>query len=131
MRYQEFFSALVHLLYSVSRSDHEVNLIEVQEILDIINEDIPNFFPQIAKKFEALNNQLAIDEFKHLYTNQVTGKEAYQVFIEFYKKHKSEFNLDINLLCYQLAAKVAYSDKGINTDEKKFLARLKKDLEIE
>lgn len=131
MRYQQFFTALVHLLYSISKSDHLVHLVEVQEILEIINKDIPNIFPQIPDSFVKLNNQIALEEFKKLYNNQITEEEAYSVFIQFYEKHKSEFNIDINLLCYQLAAKVAYSYKGVNEEEKNFLARLKHDLEVE
>ena len=131
MHYQDFFSAIIHLLYSVSKSDHEVHLLEVQKIIDIINEDTPKIFPQIPKGFQSLNRKLTIAEYTRLYNNQVTEQEAYSVFIQFYEKHRNEFNLDINLICYQLSLKVAYSHKGVNEDEKQFLVKLKQDLEVD
>ncbi|MCD6179449.1 MAG: hypothetical protein J7K39_06050 [Bacteroidales bacterium] len=131
MNYQEFFSALIHLLYSVSKSDKEVHLLEVQEILDIINSDIPKIFPEIPKEFQSLNNHLAIDEFKRLYKNQITEEQAYNYFIKFHENNKSRFNLDINLICYQLATKVAFSHKGVNEEEKQFLLKLKHYLKID
>jgi len=131
MHYQEFILALVHLLYSVSKTDQEIHLLEVHQVLEIINRDIPKIFPHIPKEFQSINSRLAIAEFKRLYTNQVTEEEAYSLFIQFYENHKSEFNLDISLLCYQLAGKIAYSHKGVNEEENQFLLKLKRDLEVD
>lgn len=131
MQYQGFFLALIHLLYSVSKSDKEVHLLEVREILDIIERDIHHIFPSIPKGFQAINDDLALKEFKRLYKDQVTEEKAYNYFLQFYSENKSEFNLDINLMCYQLAVKVAYSHKGINEEEIVFLKRLKTDLGVE
>jgi len=130
MQYQGFFLALIHLLYSVSKSDKEVHLLEVQEILDIIEGDIHHIFPDIPKAFQTINDDLALKEFKRLYKEQTTEEEAYTYFLRFYIENKSNFNLDINLMCYQLAVKVAYSHKGINKEEIEFLKRLKTDLRV-
>lgn len=131
MHNQEFILALVHLLYSVSKSDQEVHLLEVQKILDIINEDIPKIFPEIPKTDQLVNRKLAIKEFKRLYNNEATEEAAYSAFLRYYRKHRTEFNLDINLLCYRLAGKVAYSHKGVNVEEKQLLLKLKRDLEVD
>lgn len=131
MNYRGFFLALINLLYSVSKSDKEVHLLEVQKILDIIERDIIHIFPDLPKNFQVINKELIQDELKRLYIQQKTEEEAYDYFMQFYLNNKRDFNLDINLLCYQLTVKVAYSHKGINEEEILFLKKLKKDLEVD
>jgi len=82
MNYTDFFKALINLLYSISKSDQEIHLLEVQQILDIINADLPHLFPALPKETQNINKDLALTEFKHLYQKQVTEEEAYNTFIK-------------------------------------------------
>ncbi len=131
MNYTDFFKALINLLYSISKSDQEIHLLEVQQILDIINADLPHLFPALPKETQNINKDLALTEFKHLYQKQVTEEEAYDTFIAYYRLNQASFNADINLLFYEMAGKVAYSYKGMNEEEKQFLQKLKLDLEVQ
>jgi hypothetical protein len=131
MNYTDFFRALINLLYSISKSDHEIHLLEVQQILDIINADLPHLFPALPKETQTINKDLALREFKQLYQKQVTEEEAYKTFISYYRLNQNAFNADINLLFYEMAGKVAYSYKGMNEEEKQFLQKLKLDLGVQ
>ncbi|HAG16011.1 MAG TPA: hypothetical protein DCG69_05735 [Bacteroidales bacterium] len=131
MHYQKFFSALVHLLYSASKSDKKVHLIEVQEILNIIHADIPSIFPEIPLGFQSLNSSLALSEFETLYDSSLNEMDAYNTFIHFFRANKLEFRSDIRQLCFRLSERVVNAQGGKNSDEIDFLQRLKTDLELD
>jgi hypothetical protein len=127
MNYNEFYSQVGNLLYSISASDGDIRQKEIGAIKNIVKEkllkieDSEDEFGTDAAYFTEFRFDYCID-------NLVDPNDAYADFLEFFKENSNSIKKPLRTFLLKISEEVAASFGGINKPEHLFLKKLEKDL---
>jgi len=127
MNYEELSQNLLHLFHAAAQSDEELHLIEVSSILEIIQQKLPEIYPNLPEEYSNIITTQGLEYYKMLNKQNRSYEENYHTFLSFFKQHSQEFSGDLRSFCINTTLAVLDSHKGVNPAEQAFIDRLKKD----
>jgi hypothetical protein len=130
MNYQQFYIAVGKLMYAASAIDGNVQPIEIKKFQQIVSSELA---PLEASTDEQGSDAAFLAEFQYdtLLEINALPQDCYQAFLEFFKSHKKEINMDLRNSLLKMASSITASFNGKNKSELIFLVNLKRDLELE
>jgi hypothetical protein len=128
MNYNELYSQIGNLLYSVSAADGDVRQREIGVIKNIVKEkmlDIEDSEDEFGTDAACLTEF----QFDFCVENTVDPNDAYLEFISFFKENSTSIKKPFRRFLHKISEEVAASFGGINKPEHLLLKKLEKDLE--
>jgi hypothetical protein len=118
MDYKAYYTALGQLVYAIAKSDGSIHSEEVGKIFNFVISQLVELEAKTGKGKDALLAFNTEKEFHRLRDNNVSVKDAYQLFVDFLDANKSEIDDSMKNTCLNLMENVALAHNGIEPPEK-------------
>lgn len=127
MEAQLFYKELGRLLYAIAAADGKVSDKEVRELKRIVSEQL---VPQEASTDHFGTDQAYVTEFEFevLAERGASAEEAFDSFIAYMSRHKTDLEQERKQLIYRSADAVAHAFHGVGKAELPLLIELHKHL---
>jgi len=121
----EFYLAFGNLLYSIAKSDSEVQLEEIEEIHKITRNELKELSENSDEDVNYFNSLMTDSGFLNSHNANLPAELALDKFIQYYNDHKDQFKPWIKEFCLNSVIKVAEAYDGIVTEEKQIIVNLR------
>ncbi|MFN4123626.1 MAG: hypothetical protein ACK4GL_10035 [Flavobacteriales bacterium] len=129
MNYNLFYQSVGKLLYAIANADGKIMPQEKQRIRQLIDDELVKIETS-TDRFGTDNAYHAEFAFDYAEENFLNPDKAFLAFEKYLHEHKTVLSPELKQLVYRLAEKTGEAYKGINEDERNYIDKLKKLLEV-
>jgi hypothetical protein len=129
MNYKLFYLSIGKLLYAIANADGKIMPQEKQRIRQLIDDELVKV--ETSKDAFGTDNAYQAEfAFDYAEDNFLEAEKAFHSFENYFKEYKTSLTPELKNLVYRLAERTGESYRGINQDERQYIDKLKKVLEL-
>lgn len=126
---KSYFTALGQLAYAVAMADGTVQTEERARIFHFVISQLVELEEETRNGSQALEAFYLEKEFHRLKDENASMEIAYDMFIDFLKENRNDFDEDRKKTCVEVMEKVAGAYNGIEEPERKLIDKIKSRIE--